>query len=140
MLAWCSETCFPLPAQVPFPSSPKRGAHLHASRTLTLVLFEDRLCERAFNSETTKHPNRNGPHHVCQWKRCHATTSPDHSSRHMNDVLNIVHCALHVRQLGKEMLHPLRKHASALQGGPGKSSSLVCGQSLESEIGSSSVK
>ena len=42
-----------------------------------------------------------------------ATTSPDHASRHMNDVLNIVRGALHVRQLGKEMLHPLRKLASA---------------------------
>lgn len=104
---------------------------------LTLVLFEDRLCERAFNSETNIPIEMDC---IVSVSGNDATTSPDHTSRHMNDVLNRVHGALLVRQLGKEMLHPLRKLASTLQGGPGKSSSLVCGQSLEFGIGSSSVK
>ena len=47
-------------------------------------------------------------------------TSPDRSHCHMNEVLNIVRRALHVKQRGKETLHPLLKLASAWSRGPGK--------------------
>ena len=91
--------------------------------TANLVLLENMLCRRVFSFEVTDNqlniPTETDP--VVSYGGNDAT-SPDRSRCHMNEVLNIVRRALHVKQRGKETLHPLLKLASAWSRGPGKRS------------------